>query len=65
MSFATDQQIQENLDREKKVRADVEKVKRKLESDLRATQDAVDELERLKHELEENGRRLVFFHSVL
>ena len=49
--------MQENLDREKKVRSDVEKVKRKLETDLRATQDAVDELERIKHELEENGRR--------
>jgi hypothetical protein len=50
--------IQENCDREKKIRADVEKVKRKLESDLRATQDAVDELESLKRDLEENVRRL-------
>jgi hypothetical protein len=50
--------IQENWDREKKIRADVEKVKRKLESDLRATQDAVDELENLKRDLEENVRRL-------
>jgi hypothetical protein len=35
----------------------VEKVKRKVETDLKATQEAVEELDRLKHELEENVRR--------
>jgi len=50
-------QMQENLDREKKVRADVEKVKRKLETDLKATQEAVEELDRIKKELEDNVRR--------
>ena len=46
-------QLQEDLDREKKVRADVEKVKRKVETDLKATQEAVEELDRIKHELED------------
>ena len=41
-------QMQENVDREKKERADVEKVKRKLETDLKATQEAVEELDRIK-----------------
>ena len=52
-------QMQESLDREKKVRADVEKVKRKLETDLKATQEAVEELDRIKKELEDNVRRSV------
>jgi len=50
-------QMQENLDREKKVRADVEKVKRKLETDLKATQEAVEELDKIKKELEDTVRR--------
>jgi len=50
-------QMQESLDREKKVRADVEKVKRKLETDLKATQEAVEELDRIKKELEDTVRR--------
>ena len=49
--------MQENLDREKKVRADVEKVKRKLETDLKATQEAVEELDRIKKDLEDTVRR--------
>jgi len=51
--------MQDNLDREKKVRADVEKAKRKLEQDLRQTQEAVEELERVKSELEDAGRKSV------
>jgi len=53
--------MQENLDREKKVRADVEKVKRKLETDLKATQEAVEELDRIKKELEDTVRRSVTY----
>lgn len=45
------------MEREKKVRGDVEKAKRKLEQDLKATQQNVEELERVKRELEENVRR--------
>lgn len=51
-------QLEESLEREKKVRSDVEKAKRKVESDLKQTQETVEELERAKHELEEHGRRL-------
>lgn len=50
-------QLEDNLEREKKVRGDVEKAKRKLEQDLKATQQNVEELERVKRELEENVRR--------
>ena len=56
--------MQENLDREKKVRADVEKVKRKLETDLKATQEAVEELDRIKKELEDTVRRSALALSV-
>lgn len=52
-------QLEDNLEREKKVRGDVEKAKRKLEQDLKSTQQNVEELERVKRELEENVRRSV------
>lgn len=50
-------QLEDNLEREKKHRADVEKAKRKLESDLKMTQETVDDLERVKRDLEEGGRK--------
>lgn len=50
-------QLEDNLEREKKQRGDVEKAKRKLEQDLKATQANVEDLERVKRELEENVRR--------
>ena len=50
-------QLEDNLEREKKQRADVEKAKRKLENDLKMTQETVDELERVKRDLEDNIRR--------
>jgi len=56
--------MQESLDREKKVRADVEKVKRKLETDLKATQEAVEELDRIKKDLEDSVRRSASTSSV-
>jgi len=52
-----DVKLENNLEREKRLRADVEKNKRKLESDLRSTQDSVEELEKLKRELEEAVRK--------
>jgi len=57
--FVADQlfQLQESLDREKKVRADVEKAKRKVETDLKATQESVEELDRIKHGLEDAIRK--------
>lgn len=50
-------QLEDNLEREKKVRADVEKAKKKVEQDLKATQETVEDLERAKRDLEENVRR--------
>jgi myosin heavy chain 6/7 len=49
--------LEDNLEREKKVRGDVEKVKRKVEQDLKATQEMVEELERVKGELEGNIKK--------
>ena len=39
------------------MRADVEKAKRKVEQDLKSTQETVEDLERVKRDLEENVRR--------
>ncbi len=39
------------------MRADVEKAKRKIESDLKMTQETVEELERVKSDLEANVRK--------
>lgn len=50
-------QMEENLEREKKVRADVEKSKRKVESDLKMAQETVEELERVKRDLEDASRK--------
>ena len=51
--------MEDSLEREKKQRADVEKAKRKVENDLKMTQETVEELERVKRDLEENVRRCV------
>ena len=53
----SDSQLEDNLEREKKVRADVEKVKRKLEQDLKSTQEAVEDLEGVKRDLEESVKK--------
>ena len=50
-------QVSDSLEREKKNRSDVEKAKRKVENELKMTQETVEELERFKHDLEENVRR--------
>lgn len=52
-------QLEDNLEREKKHRADMEKAKRKVENDLKMTQETVEELERVKQQLEEQGRRYI------
>lgn len=39
------------------MRGDVEKAKRKLEQDLKSTQGAVEDLERIKRDLEEANRK--------
>ena len=45
------------MEREKKGRGDLDKVKRKLEADLKTTQGSVEELERIKKELEDNLKK--------
>merc|ERR1712226_1367603 len=49
--------LKQKLEREKKVRADVEKAKRKIEGELKQTQEVVDDLSRAKSELENNIRK--------
>ena len=49
--------LHSSLEKERKGKADVEKSKRKLEGDLKATQEVVDDLERRQSNLEENMRR--------
>lgn len=39
------------------MRGDVEKSKKKVEQDLKMTQEAVEDLERVKRDLEENSRK--------
>lgn len=46
------------------MRADVEKAKRKVESDLKMTQEAVEELEKVKGELEANVRKSVSLYKL-
>lgn len=45
------------MEREKKVRGDVEKAKRKVEGDLKMTQETVEDLERVKRDMEELCRK--------
>lgn len=49
--------MEDNLERERKHRNDVEKAKKKVEQDLRMTQETVEDLERVKRDLEENSRK--------
>lgn len=50
-------QLEDALEREKKVRGDVEKSKRKVEGDLKMTQETVEDLERVKRDMEESLRK--------
>merc|ERR1719219_790111 len=50
-------ELESGLDREKRGRADVDKARRKVEGDLKITQESVAELERMKKELEANLAR--------
>lgn len=50
-------ELEDSLEREKKLRTDVEKAKNKVEGDLKLSQDACQELERNKKELEQAIQR--------
>jgi len=49
--------MEENLEKEKKVRADVEKTKRKIEADLKMAQEAIQESEHARRDMEEVARK--------
>ena len=51
--------MNDKLEAEKRNRADVDKERRKLESDLKICQENVEELDRIKHDLEEALKRSV------
>ena len=48
---------EDSLEREKKAKNDVEKLKRKIEGDLKLTQETVSDLERVKSELNQSVQR--------
>merc|ERR1711902_195321 len=50
-------ECEDGLEREKKAKGDVEKIKRKVEGDLKLTQEAVADLERIKSELNQTVQR--------
>merc|ERR1712183_840382 len=47
----------DSLEREKRTKCDVEKLKRKVEGDLKLTQEAVSDLDRVKNELTQTVQR--------
>ena len=49
--------MEDNLERERKARADLDKSKRKLETDLRAANDNINGLEKDKASLENDVRK--------
>ncbi len=50
-------ELEENLEREKRSRQDTEKVKRKLEGELKISQENIDELVKQKQDLEGSLKR--------
>merc|ERR1712213_202317 len=50
-------ECEDSLEREKKTKGDVEKLKRKVEGDLKLTQEAVSDLDRVKNELNQTVQR--------
>merc|ERR1712241_983159 len=50
-------EAEDSLEREKKAKADVEKLKRKIEGDLKLTQETISDLDRVKAELSQSVQR--------
>merc|ERR1712110_571595 len=57
MGEQTLDELNDSLSREKRARADIEKQRRKVEGELKVTQEAVSDLERTKKDIENFGRR--------
>lgn len=55
--FKSKFQLEDSLEREKKLRSELEKTKRKVEGDLKLTQEAVTDLEKAKKEMEQLNQR--------
>ncbi len=51
--------MEETLEREKKGRGDLDKVRRKVEGELKLTQEAIEELDRVKRGLEDSLKKYV------
>lgn len=49
--------LEQNLDREKKGRQETEKAKRKLEGDLKVAQENIEEINRQKQDVENNVKK--------
>ena len=52
-------QLEDSLEREKRNRQEIEKTKRKVESEVKVAQETIDELNKQKHDIENNLRRFV------
>lgn len=52
-------QLEENLERDKRTRQDLEKAKRKVEGELKVSIENIDEIMKQKHDLEQNLKKLV------
>lgn len=50
-------QLEDSLEREKKMRGEMEKMKRKTEGDLKLAQEAVIDLEKAKKEMDQTNQR--------
>lgn len=50
-------QMEEKLDREKRMRLDLEKAKRKMEGELRVMQESMEEINKQKHDIEQILKR--------
>lgn len=53
-------QMEENLERERRAKAEMEKARRKVELDLRASNEQIEELNRIRIEQDVAIKKLVF-----
>lgn len=58
-------QLEGSLEQEKKVRADLERSRRKLEGDLKLSQETIMDLENERQQMEERLKKYVVCYSTL
>lgn len=61
--FLNPLQLEENVERDKRARQDLEKAKRKVEGELKVAQENIDEITKQKHDIEQTLKRLVSSYS--